>query len=154
MQAHFCPHRLPLHRKWVAPIQALMVEKGCSTVSRRTAMAPMASMRAFIASTMLSCSQRLTPGRHSLECRAPVTKTSFDRCGVGGERPSLNPLRKVGPIAAEAGNRVGPGVPPFRDQGYIVTSILELLAPPIAAMRRQRHDPRRFERHGPAVPAG
>jgi hypothetical protein len=28
-----------LHRKWVAPIQALMVANGCSTVSRRIAMA-------------------------------------------------------------------------------------------------------------------
>ena len=62
MQAHFGSHWFQaLHRKWVAPIQALIVEKGCSTVSRRTAIAsPIASMRTVMASTILSCSQRLT----------------------------------------------------------------------------------------------
>ena len=47
-------------KKWVEPIQALMVPNGCSTVCRRTPMASgMRSSLACIASRTCSCFQRL-----------------------------------------------------------------------------------------------
>src|SRR5262249_29297204 len=47
-------------RKWVAPIQALRVPNGCSTVWRRTPMASgMRSSWSCILSSTSSCSQRL-----------------------------------------------------------------------------------------------
>jgi hypothetical protein len=48
-------------RKWVAPIHALIVPKGCSTVCRQIRIIPGAwSSRAHISSTMASCSQHAT----------------------------------------------------------------------------------------------
>jgi hypothetical protein len=48
-------------RKWVCPIQAFRVPKGCSTVHRRTRMRSGCwSRRRSAASTTASCSQRLT----------------------------------------------------------------------------------------------
>src|SRR5215469_6223697 len=50
-------------RKWVAPIHALRVPNGCSTVWRRTPMASgMRSSRSCMTSRTSSCFQRLTHG--------------------------------------------------------------------------------------------
>lgn len=50
-----------LVRKWVCPIQTFSVPKGCSTVARRSRITSgCCSRRASAASTVASCSQRLT----------------------------------------------------------------------------------------------
>src|SRR5204862_3295830 len=71
-------------RKWVAPIQALRVPNGCSTVCRRTPMASgMRSSRSCILSSTSSFSQRLMIRRGGR--RAPRS----ERTGEAGAQVAI-----------------------------------------------------------------